>query len=322
MELTFFPFEGDDTDYQFLETCWNEVYPEFRRTVEEIRFDDSFREEKYYFQRFIILQGHERIGVCNLMEPGWSYRKGKVFFNWLLLPKVQDQGLDRQVLNFLFHQAEPLEPNWYTTNFRENETEKKLACEARGFNLAMRYPISYLDVRAFDLSPYEPLIEKLISEGVRLTSGAELLEADPDFLTKWYEMEWELVQDLPFPDTLTRRTYAQFVKLLDAPSFFPEGHIFAVEGSDLVGVSGLWKSQSDPSLLVTSLTGVVRSHRRRKIATAMKVEAVRVAKAYGAERIETDNEEHNPMLQLNLKLGFVPVPAFVDYQLKLESADG
>ena len=33
--------------------------------------------------------------------------------------------------------------------------------------------------------------------------------------------------------------------------------------------------------------------------------------------IETDNEENNPMYQINLKLGYEPLPAWVDYEKKL-----
>ncbi|MEA3408886.1 MAG: hypothetical protein U9Q95_00905, partial [Candidatus Eisenbacteria bacterium] len=64
----------------------------------------------------------------------------------------------------------------------------------------------------------------------------------------------------------------------------------------------------------TGLTGVVRSHRRKGIATALKVHGFSRAKEHGARWIETDNEEKNPMFELNLRLGFKPTPAWTEYR--------
>jgi hypothetical protein len=38
------------------------------------------------------------------------------------------------------------------------------------------------------------------------------------------------------------------------------------------------------------------------------------AQEIGAKFIETNNEEHNPMYQLNLQLGFQPQPADLDME--------
>jgi hypothetical protein len=47
------------------------------------------------------------------------------------------------------------------------------------------------------------------------------------------------------------------------------------------------------------------------------VQAINYAQMLGIESIETDNEENNPMFQLNLRLGFKPIPAWVSYHKKL-----
>ena len=64
----------------------------------------------------------------------------------------------------------------------------------------------------------------------------------------------------------------------------------------------------------TVFTGVVRSHRRRGIAKALKVLAIDYAHRQGYQLIKTDNEEHNPMFQINLALGFQPEPAILFFQ--------
>jgi GNAT superfamily N-acetyltransferase len=84
-----------------------------------------------------------------------------------------------------------------------------------------------------------------------------------------------------------------------------------------VALSELWSSQADLKKLFTGLTGVLRSHRRRGLATAVKVRAICFAQRYGATILETDNEENNPMFQLNLQLGFQPQPALIEFKKKM-----
>jgi GNAT superfamily N-acetyltransferase len=67
----------------------------------------------------------------------------------------------------------------------------------------------------------------------------------------------------------------------------------------------------------TGLTAVSRSHRRRGLATALKVRTITHAQAQGCRRIITDNEENNPMYQLNLQLGFRPLLNFMDFEKEI-----
>ena len=62
---------------------------------------------------------------------------------------------------------------------------------------------------------------------------------------------------------------------------------------------------------------MVRSHRRKGLATALKLWGIAFAKRYGAKLLETDNEESNPMCHLNRKLGFEPQPAWIDFEKRM-----
>lgn len=79
----------------------------------------------------------------------------------------------------------------------------------------------------------------------------------------------------------------------------------------------MWINDQTYRRLDTGLTGVIRSHRRRGIATALKLRTIDYAQQHGAMTIETSNEENNPMYQINLKLGFQPKPAWVSYRKSL-----
>jgi len=55
-------------------------------------------------------------------------------------------------------------------------------------------------------------------------------------------------------------------------------------------------------------------YRQRGIATALKVKAAEFAQQVGAATIMTMNEESNPMYQLNVQLGFKPLPTWITYK--------
>ena len=106
------------------------------------------------------------------------------------------------------------------------------------------------------------------------------------------------------------------------PDYIPEGYFLALDGDRYVGMSSLWNRRVKKGEVYTKLTGVVRSHRRRGIATALKVRAHEFAKSIGAEVVVTDNEENNPMYDLNVRLGFKPMPAWLLFRKLLKEEDG
>jgi hypothetical protein len=76
--------------------------------------------------------------------------------------------------------------------------------------------------------------------------------------------------------------------------------------------------------LYNGLTAVKRTHRRRGIATALKVRSLDYAKANYRQpdgsypRVVTTNESNNPMYLLNAMLGYKPQPDYLKYTKSFE----
>ena len=209
---------------------------------------------------------------------------------------------------------------------REDRTFRVHWLQSQGFVAKMRYPVSDLDVTTFDFSRFAGAQERMAAAGVTILPLSKVREQDPNWMRKLYEMLWEIEQDVPQVDPPCKEPFEEFVKGLEHHNFWPEAWFMAIDpaaGVDgdsvgaYVGVSMLGKNPPMPERLYTWLTGVVRSHRRKGIALAMKLRAIELAQQSGATAIRTDNEENNPMLGINKTLGFVEIPAGVEYEKEL-----
>ena len=193
--------------------------------------------------------------------------------------------------------------------------------QEHGFTKVMRYPRSQLDVTDFDFTPFSGAKERAKRHGIEIWRLTELREADPKWQEKLWESEWEIDQDVPSPDPFTRQPIEEYVKRFTRPNFTADGWFIAVDSTQesrpYVGMSTIWPSSANKEKVYVGLTGTLRSHRRKGIATALKLLTFKFTQSIGARFIETDNEENNPMYDLNMKLGFEPLPAWVDFEKKL-----
>lgn len=311
-------FRYDDADYEAAVGIENAVYPEHPQHADSWRYWDSNREAKYLWRRYLGEIDGKIVATADLGHTSWSYQPGKYLLYVAVHPRYQQHGVGSAVYDFLMDEVSLLEPTKLVSYAREDHTRSLKFLENRGFEPVLRTPTSRLTVAEFDAALFEEKVTRVLQSGIAIKTMAQLQNEDPDWKTKVYELEWECLQDVPTSDPLTRRSLEQFERMtLNNPRLLPDGWFIAVDGERYVGLSALWRNPADERLLNTGLTGVVRSHRRRGIATALKVQAIEFARRYGAKEIDTDNEENNPMFQLNLQLGFQPQPAFVDFEKQL-----
>ena len=152
---------------------------------------------------------------------------------------------------------------------------------------------------------------------IRIAPLTQLREAYPDWQRKIWDLDWEFAQDEPQPVTISKPPLEQYVKdTFQGPSFRPDLWFVAVDDGRFVGLSQCAPVENEPQRLRAGMTGVARSHRRRGLATALKVNNIESARSQGVATIRTGNEENNPMYQINVNLGFRYKTAQLSFEKK------
>ena len=305
--------EQSDADYESLVAIGNAIEPDSPRTAGEVRDWDGRRDPREKHGRFLAEIGGEVVGEGGFGQSPWSYHPRKFHFGVGVKPTYQGQGVGAALYKTVLVALAAHDPLQVTTGTRENRERALRFLGDRGFVEEMREWESRLDVPAFDFARSDGAEEKPAAHGVRLTTVEELA-SDPDRDRKLNELENVLGRDVPSTDEPTEVPIEQWRKmLLENPNFLPGGYQVAVHEptGEYVGLSMLFARQADNELQ-TGMTGVRREWRRKGIALALKLKAIRFAKAYGAPKIRTENEINNEgMLSINEALGFEKQPALI-----------
>jgi mycothiol synthase len=265
------------------------------------------------------------VATAVFREPEWCGEPGMYDVQIRVLPAFQRRGIGSEMYDLILGRLRELEhsPEKVVSDAREDQPHSVKFLTDRGFEQKQRQQVSRLDVASFDPRPFADAVERFEGSGIRVMTFEEFEAADPEAWRKTYEKYVELFRDVPIFVERLEFTYEMYERELKAPNRLPGGILLAFDGDEIVGTTSLWKRLADPGNLGTGLTAVARTHRRRGIAAALKVRAIEFAKSIGARVIQTDNEENNPMYDLNVRLGFEPVPAWILFQKTLaEQVEG
>lgn len=319
--LTISEFTPSEKEYADLVAVYNGAWPDEPTTVVSVKHRDASRPANRYYRRVVARLGERMVASGSAMESNWSYRPGKYNVSIDIHAEFESEGIWAQMYQALttpLFQRDPA-PVLLTSDAREDKPDQIRFLTERGFAWVMRFPKSRLHVDEFNFAPYAGLIERVEASGIAIRSVAELMQSDADWQRKLYDLDWAGTQDEPSSEPPTQLSFEEYTQLFYlAPRFLPEANFIALDGDEYVGLSALEKNLAQPGHLDTGFTCVLRSHRRRNIATALKLKAIAFAKGYGAKTIDTGNEENNPMFQINLKLGFQPMPAWSDYHKTID----
>lgn len=161
-----------------------------------------------------------------------------------------------------------------------------------------------LDLDSFDETPFRATLEGHLAAGLRFEDFTHLGDGNEN-RRRLHELNKACSRDIPNRgEFYTLQEYV--AQRIEVPSFMPDGVIIALDGDEWVGMCALSDHLAEGYMFV-EMTGVRAEYRKRGIALAMKVLALRFARAAGAPAVRTFHHRENlPAIRANLKLGFAP----------------
>lgn len=306
-------------DYQAIVEIQNANYPDEPAVVEDWVEADTMREPRYQHRRWVVELEDRVVAVGQYTQFAWAYHPQHFDIMIRVLPSHQGRGIGAALYDHIMGALAPFDPIQISAGTREDIPQGIRFLEARGFALHVRDQRSALVPATFDPAPFAGAEQALTAHGITIKSLVELAD-DPERDRKLYDLEMGVVPDIPGADDFTPPPFEEFLKkVINAPTLLKDVYLVAVtQDGAYVGLTCLWGDRAS-DMLYTGLTGVHRDNRRKGIATALKVRAITWAKTRDCSRINTDNAETNPMLQLNYRLGFRPLPAYMNYRKTLRN---
>lgn len=312
------PFTGSAADYAALIELNRRLEPERLFSVERMRSDEDEFTAHNRAARFL----GEAEGQVIAVGVHWHSRQNQREphqFSLAVHPAWQESTAPRQMHNFLLARIHPEQPVAIASQAKEDESYRTRLLEADGFAVQMRFPRSVLDVTGVDCPAYDPLFARLRGEGIRFVTLTDVIAEDPDWQHNIWRLFTAIDRDIPSPEPYTETPFAEYAEYYSGDDYRPASWAIAIDESRTgveryVGMSVVNLMSSRPDSLFAGITGVIPSHRRRGIATVLKVRTIAYAQELGKRKIYTDNEENNPMYDLNRQLGFQPLPAWVYYR--------
>lgn len=310
--MTVRPFQDDD--YAGIVAVANAIYADYPWSVREARHDDArYDGVKFVRRRFVgaLPDGRVVAHVSYHHVPN-VYHPQKFWIDVLVHPEFQRRGFGSRLYDHLMAALAPSRPVKLWGSARETFGYSLRFATRRGFTEIRRAWESRLDAASFNPAPFQARADAAVGR-MAVVTVAEEREHDPRWREKLYEMHVEVSADVPRPDVYTPQTIDNFQqRLLDNPSYLPDGHFLAKDQDRYIAESFVFRSEERPDVLYQGLTATRREYRGRGIALALKLRVAAFAKQRGYREIRTWNDTLNaPMLRINETMGFVRQPAWV-----------
>lgn len=313
--------DGSTADYDTVQRLSETAQSDYPVSVEELRSRDTSRRAAGLVAERLIAETDGRavghLGYGHLV----SAADGDVFSVGLDVdPNEWGKGIGRALHEAMLAAAAQAEVTRVLAFVDERQRRGMEFSTAAGYREVGRAWESTINPQGFEVGPLQPIVDRVRSDGLALIPLADLKAASPNWIDRLYHLYDDLEKDMPFPIEERPSPFTVFrSEVIDSDLAIPEAFFIALEGDEWVGLTEFRRVKSEPNWLTQELTGVVRSHRRRGIATALKVVGLQWARTHGFRRVRTFNDSRNTgMLAVNAKLGLTRGHALVGFLLHLD----
>lgn len=286
-----------DSDFDAIAGVLTVCWPHQSRGASELR-SDAASLEPHLVPRFWVAEVEGRVvGTAEAYRDIGSYDPLRWTIEVSVLPDHRGRTAGSSLYELAKTFVESVPHALVSARVHERDLASIRFAEKRGFGEVKRDFVSELDLVAAEVMPFEV-------EGITIVP-ADVIDSD-SFRIAFHGLFEEIRRDVPRTAPPSPLSLAFFTThVIGDPSYLMSATHIAMEGPELVGFSGAFRS-SDPGVIDQWLTGVRRRWRGRGIGRALKIAGIRWAKAHGYLRVRTDNDSRNaPMLTINASLGFV-----------------
>lgn len=306
------PFEPTDKDYQTLVDLKHAVWPFLHFNIAMFKARDEKLGENL-LANWVAEVENDVAGIGIALDPEETQEADFYRLHVEVFPEFQGRGIGTALFERLEDELLGRGAKILAVQGHETQPQGIEFLERRGYVSKLREHEFRLDLNGFDVSKFAWVTDKIAEYGIRIITLSQLKRESSTWLHDWRILHNAILQDVPTTVPWGTETDEDFAKNHAYNSLDEDGVFFALDGTYLVGVSVIEKRS--PQVYEQHITGILPEYRRKAIAKALKLKTIEFAKAHGATTITTLNEENNPMLKLNLQLGFEQLPAWV-YFLK------
>lgn len=332
MELDIRPFNAVDQEcLEWLAVGAAYVPDRPPDTLEHFRSRLTTASQERFPHLFVVMLDTKLVGCGQVDKPSLVAIQDCMVYDLMLYPALEDLVIGGKAIHalveaYVLEQIKGLDVGVLSLKVRDDRPPRVAWLETNGYVCLQRDLNSALDVQGFDFGPWEGRVQAVEDAGFAFHSLATLVQDDPAWRAKLCRTWLDVDADVPRPYGPPATTEEGLERTLNKPGTTSDTWMVAVDGTqanegDGVGPYAAFTAANrmpgDPTVWDIRLTGVRRPWRRRGLATALKLKSIEQAYCEGATRIVTGNEERNPMLVINQRLGFVPAVGILQYEKRL-----
>ncbi len=246
----------------------------------------------------------------------WQFHPARYAVDVQVRPEARGRGVGSSLLARLLGALRERDALSARAVAREGDDASIAFLTGRGFREVWRNLWSRLDVTTFDPAPFADARRRVERQAISITTLAAEMERDAGAVREVYGLYTTDDPGQDELDPLTPPSFERFVaEEVEAPDAMLDAWFVARLDGRVIGLSTLERLGDSTDLVEAGVTLVHPEHRRRGVATALKLDAIAYAREHGYRSIQTDsNASNEPMLALNRALGFRPEPARITFR--------